>query len=526
VRRVAATRGTRTRVVAIAALAAIAVLPAGARAGGIQSIPPPIGLKAFTGLPAVQHPVYYPAPPADPFMAPNGRSNIHDDAYMSNTNEGPGPLGNGLGVSSYSTSGDCGSVTFDSRGRIVTVCVGVAGPKLELLDPHSLGLLASFTLPGRVISSKLLNVFQDFGGGGYFYLDNHDRAVIPTTSRHIEIVGETAGATPGFQLIRDYDLSTVVHAGDEITSVLPDWSGRLWFESFDGVVGTIDPASGRIRSIDTHEETENSFALDETGGVYIVTIKALYRYDAGPQGQPTVTWRMPYPNSGIHKPGQVDAGSGTTPLLMGSRYVAIADNADPLDIVVYRRARHVTGSRVVCVHPVFNRGSGDTENSLIGTANAMVIENNYGYTGPQSTTGGATTAAGLTRVDINANGRGCHTVWTSIESAPTVVPKLSLSSGLVYTYTKPANPLDPWYFTALSFATGNTVYQQLAGDGIAFNNNYAPVTLGPDGSAYVGVLDGLVAFRDASPPPFLTAKAPAVRRPAGHHRRRRRHRRA
>jgi hypothetical protein len=31
-----------------------------------------------------------------------------------------------------------------------------------------------------------------------------------------------------------------------------------------------------------------------------------------------VSWRVVYPNSGIHKPGQSDAGSGTTPTLMGS----------------------------------------------------------------------------------------------------------------------------------------------------------------------------------------------------------------
>jgi hypothetical protein len=36
-----------------------------------------------------------------------------------------------------------------------------------------------------------------------------------------------------------------------------------------------------------------------------------------------------------------------------------------------------------------------------------------------------------------------------------------------------------------------------AGSGIGYNNNYAPVTLGPDGTAYVGTLGGLVALRDA-----------------------------
>jgi hypothetical protein len=42
--------------------------------------------------------------------------------------------------------------------------------------------------------------------------------------------------------------------------------------------------------------------------------------------------------------------------------------------------------------------------------------------------------------------------------------------------------------------TGRTVYRRLAGTGYGFNNNYAPVTLGPDGTAYVRVLGGVVAF--------------------------------
>ncbi len=54
--------------------------------------------------------------------------------------------------------------------------------------------------------------------------------------------------------------------------------------------------------------------------------------------------------------------------------------------------------------------------------------------------------------------------------------------------------LAAWYLTALDFRTGRTVYRRLAGTGFAFNNNYAPVTLGPDGTAYVGVLGGVVAL--------------------------------
>jgi len=54
-----------------------------------------------------------------------------------------------------------------------------------------------------------------------------------------------------------------------------------------------------------------------------------------------------------------------------------------------------------------------------------------------------------------------------------------------------------WYLTTLDFDTGKTVYRRLAGSGFGFNNNYAPVTLAADGTAYVGVLGGVTMFRDA-----------------------------
>jgi hypothetical protein len=73
-----------------------------------------------------------------------------------------------------------------------------------------------------------------------------------------------------------------------------------------------------------------------------------------------------------------------------------------------------------------------------------------------------------------------------------------MRSGLVYTYTKPqeANATDAWYFTAIDFRTGEMAYKRLAGTGLGFNNNFAPVSLDPDGTAYVGVLGGLVKLND------------------------------
>jgi hypothetical protein len=489
---------------ALLATAVVALLSAAPAAAVVPAQPIPEGPEAgsvpsFIGAPAKPKSVQAPTVPTHPFMAPNGRSNIHDDAYQTDTYKWGGPLGRNMQRTSTFQGSECASVTFDSAGRIVAVCVGLDHPRVVLFDPRTLDEIASFDLPPRVPNTGGGNPFTDFSGGGYFYLDQSNRAVIPTTTRHIWVVEETSGPLgPGFSLTRDYDLTGAVPLGDGIISALPDWSGRIWFVSAAGVVGTVDPASGAVQSLNLGEKIGNSFAVDETGGVFIVSDGAMYRFDATPSGAPAVTWRETYANIGIKKPGQTEAGSGTTPTLMGSQYVAITDNADPMNVVVYKRTKAVTGARTVCVQPVFSAGASATDQSLIGTGRSLVVENNYGYSGLAATEQGATTSPGIERVDLGDTGTGCRKVWHNSERAPSVVPKLSLANGLVYTYTKPPRDdgTDAWYFTAIDFKTGATVYKRLAGTGLGFNNNYAPVSIGPEGSAYVGALGGLVRLWD------------------------------
>jgi hypothetical protein len=482
----------------VAAFWALAAPVSAAPPAPIPEGPDAASLPPFLGSPAAQNPVAAVDPPRHPFMAPNSRSNLHVDAYQTDVHQGPGPLGKDMSRVETFLEGDCASVTFDSRGRIVTVCVGLEGPKLLMLDATTLETLASFPLPPRVPGGG--SVFNDFAGGGYFYLDEHDRAVVPTTSRHLFVVREEG---EGFALERDYDLTSAVVPGDKIVSALPDWTGRLWFVSQQGVVGVVDRDSGAVRALPLREPITNSFAVDETGGIYLVTDVAAYRLDYGTRGFPVVTWREVYENSGIAKPGQVGPGSGTTPTLLGRDLVAVTDNGDPMNVVVYRRAKATTSSRTVCMQPVFEKGASATDNSLIGAGRSLVVENNYGYSGPGATQGGKSTAPGLERVDLDADGTGCRSVWRSPERAPTVVPKLSAANGIVYTYTKDARDdgVDAWYLTALDFRTGKTIYKRLGGEGLGHNNNYAPVTLGSDGTAYVGVLGGLVGLRDRTPPP-------------------------
>jgi hypothetical protein len=500
-------RGFCGRCLPAVALAAVCAgwLAASAGAVPIPSAAPPPSLPDFQGAAVTAQKVKNPSHPAqNPFMAANPGNNIHNDTWMTDAYPGPGPLGENLSaVSESKPPALCGSMTFDTRGRIVSVCPSAgAPPQVRIIDPDTLATIAIYDLP-QAPDPPGTQTYQNFTGGGYFFIDGSDQVWVATKTDHIFVIAESAD---GQSLVkrRDFDLTGVLDESTErISSALPDFSGRIWFVSKrNGKVGTIDRKTGQIKLKRLNEEIENSFAIAK-GGVYIVSDKRMYRFKASEKGAPVIVWKAGYKNSGIVKPSQVDAGSGTTPTIMDGGYVAITDNAEPMNVVVYRRALNLEKGqkRIVCQVPVFPKETGATENSLIAAGPSLIAENNYGYQDPFGPNTGAVTQPGFARVDIKANGNGCHKVWTNHDlRAPTVVPKLSTRTGLIYAYTRPPDPSGSqgYYWAALRFSNGKTAWQKYAGSGLLFNNNYAGLALGPDGTAYLGTIGGIVALRDGS----------------------------
>lgn len=490
----------RTR--ACAGLAALVALAAAspAAADPIPSLGMP-SLPAFEGAPATAKKLKRPTkPPQNPFMAPDPNSNIHNDAWMTDAYRRPGPLGNSLVARSNGLPPAlCGSLAFDSRGRIVSVCPSLfTPPQARIIDPQSLEIVASYDLPNAP-DPPGTQAYQNFSGGGYFFLDHKDRIWVPTRTDHIFVIGQSADGT-ALELRRDYDLTSVLDTETErITSALPDYEGLIWFVTKqNGKIGTLDRRTGELKVKTLGEEIENSFAVGEDG-VYIVSDRRMYRFKANDAGKPRIVWQSGYPNSGIVKPSQVNAGSGTTPTLMTDGYVAITDNADPMNVVVYRNARRLHGERrKLCKQPVFAAGASATENTLVTAGRAVVVENNYGYQNPFGPTAGAVTEPGFARVDVKRNGNGCELRWTNTAArAPSVVPKLSTKTGLLYTYTRPPDPMaEGYYWTAIDWRSGRTAWRQHAGSGLPYNNNYAGLALGADGTAYLGVPGGMIALRD------------------------------
>jgi hypothetical protein len=89
-------------------------------------------------------------------------------------------------------------------------------------------------------------------------------------------------------------------------------------------------------------------------------------------------------------------------------------------------------------------------------------------------------------------------VWENTSVAiPSVVSQLSTGDGLVYTYAKDAQG---WYYAALDFQDGSLTAQSRIPlsnrlGGLLANNFYSGIGIGPEGSAYVGVFGGILAWR-------------------------------
>src|SRR5437879_2931478 len=75
----------------------------------VTPIPQQIGaqkVEVFIGSPVTAKPITTSVIPQHPFMANNGRSNVHNDTYMSDTYIGSGPLGQSPEVLSSVLGGD------------------------------------------------------------------------------------------------------------------------------------------------------------------------------------------------------------------------------------------------------------------------------------------------------------------------------------------------------------------------------------------------------------------------------------
>lgn len=277
---------------------------------------------------------------------------------------------------------------------------------------------------------------------------------------------------------------------------------------------------------DTHEEIQNSFSVGKDG-VYIVSNAALYKFrfnektkriELDPEWEANFKkGELVYDNTLKKRPGQLNAGSGTTPTLMDDRFVAICDNApDQINLCIYRQ----DNGELVSKLPLFGNEGSAVENSAVAYNNTFVVGNTFGYTDPFKVNA---TPGGLMRFDFNESSQKFEKVKNWPESGTydckTATPKLSTPRGMMYVYNRAIEKTEDhydWQLTGIDFRTGRRViYSKLsfdkgdfddnigfilrAGslgnknyDRKVFNNIWGTFTFGPDNSFYLGTYRGFI----------------------------------
>jgi len=508
----------------LVALCLVGLLMITNRRPGIKSIPrwifpaPATEEDRFTRFREIEiiTPIPHTKIPQHPYMAFGSKSNMHSDASMSDTYEGIGPMGHSMEIISRSRGfGGYGTIAFDSNGRLVAVYSNARNFRLELLDNGSLDVIAHYDLPPRSLKFILEGVmpWEYIGAGMYFFLDNEDRAIVPTTDNRVLVIQvPQPNSGEGFHLIEEFNLNTHVNQlqwprEDSVAWVLPDWDGGYyWFATTAGIVGTLNIQTKDVYSIHLKGEIiENSIAIGSEG-VFILSDQALYRFDQEGDGVVKQSWRTPYDPGPEQKPGVITRGSGTSVTLAGGEdgLVVVTDNAEPQINLLF--VRRLDGG-IICSQPLFLPGKSATDITAIGfkqtddSGDTMerytaIVENNWG----PSTFPFSRAEPGITRVDLIRDQYGayrCEEIWTSRETNIGVF-KLSFGNGLLYTYYRGDSPYrTSWYLKAIDFHSGETVYNQMVGNGMGFNNWAGSLFLHPDSrSAYSTTIFGLVMIRD------------------------------
>ena len=465
-------------------------------------------VKAWTDVPTAMgkavpaRPMPAISQPQHPMLAESQRSSMHGGSYNWDLNTYPGPLGHGTRTAHRAFSrivGVAPNIAFDSAGRLITVSIQLNGIELHLLDPETLETLAMVELPEKAS-------FDDNSGGGYFHLDERDRVLLAPSDKTITIFEVVEGRQGlEWQVAETYDVSHVLPEGFNIHDVIPDWNGNLWFVTSGGFLGYRHADTGEFFTYELEadgETIQNSFAVDEEG-VYVISTDALYHFKAGSTGEIDYTWREDYENGEVQKPGTLSHGSGTSPTLVGDDLIAIADDGHPFThVMVYQRHEQIEGDRVICKVPLFEEGRSATENSLMVYGDAMVVQNDYGHVFEGNA---LETSPGVMRIDVREDRSGCDVVWYNKGMISQSLPRLSTATGLLYFYTFQKQAADDffggWYLSAVDFDTGKELWGRLISPGTGtiidpLSSVTAPVVLGPNGAAYVGIRTGVVMAKD------------------------------
>ncbi|MDX2166280.1 MAG: hypothetical protein SF182_04430 [Deltaproteobacteria bacterium] len=300
------------------------------------------------------------------------------------------------------------------------------------------------------------------------------------------------------------------------------WDGHLVLTSISGAVAVVDrefrapPSVVRLAG----EAITNSFAVDDAGGIYVVTDHAMHKLvwtgsrlssDAADGA-----WREPYERSSAPLGGirAGSGGSGSTPTLMGfgpdeDHLVVITDGAEVMNLVAYWRDAVPPGAtrradQIRVTVGVEQPAAVQSEQSVVVWEEGAFVVNNVGPDTLPSALENVV-AIGVTRapprgVERFRWDRAAHRwqrVWARSDVAsPSCVPVMSGVTRQVYLQSAEAGRFE---ILGLDWDSGATRTRLRLPPSQAYNGAYMLVQFLADGDIAMGMLTGPVRIRLAPP---------------------------
>lgn len=502
-------------------------------------------------------------PPCNPHLADSSWAMGHRSSYAQASSGITGPAPGETIVRDYRGLGDMlpGVVVgalFSSPyadGKRAMWTLGVNGTNdhfIYKIDPDTHAVIDVFSH----LIDELAPPTDTAALSGIYVMLDRDNHLIQPRGKMIEVYGDAVvgDRRSAIRSLHKFPLPARAMCGtdDEIVGQSMLWDGNVAFVTLNGMVGVVprditrmndanlfvnsinDPAACATASSsrpDTFETVSNSLAADEDGGIYPVTDKAQYRFDFD-GGELSQSWRTAYQTGSGTSATRQDAGSGSTPTLMGTdpgddKFVVITDGQDLTHLVLMWRDEIPADwpglpgrpRRIACEFPIdfgdSSRTKSSSEQSVVVRGYSSLVPNNelrnttllsplfalvndVGGLPLRLAIGGllgqsaANAPYGFERIDWDPAAQTCDTVWVNSKvSIPNGVPAVSAGSNVVYGIGQ-RNGV--WGLEGMDFATGRSVLWARGSLNPMENSFYSALQIAPDGSVWTGALAGFTVY--------------------------------
>ncbi|MCX5867325.1 MAG: hypothetical protein NT009_07595 [Proteobacteria bacterium] len=452
-------------------------------------------------------------PPPNPYLADSPWPMAHANPYIQASSPFPGPTGReeiGVGflaaefpsvILVYSGPYPDGRRMLWGSNLLEVFKADPGGPEMRYVD----------RLPKAHVSGDPIV-------GAYILIDLDGTLFVPTEAG-LDAYGDLVPGDPESKIVPrgSFTLSPAEHRGP-VVGINLTYDGWVAFATAGGTVGVVarDFSAYRLLQLGPDDEVSNSIAVDEQGGIYVVTSRKMYRVQwTGTElslDPATGAWTALYEAGGDPAAGRLGKGSGSTPTVMGTgemdKIIVITDGQELMHLVLFWKdeippdwSPLAPGKdpRIAAEVPVTFGDPGATssvseQSVLVYGYGAVVVNNDYGTdeAGMGAVLSGAA-AFGVEKFAWDPSTRKLESIWANPGiPCPNGIPTMSASTNLVYCIGKRGAD---WTLEGIDWDTGESVFSRVTGSTNAYNSVYAAAEIGPDGTVVSGTLQGLVKLK-------------------------------